>query len=158
MERPSISVKYIAEEIQVDGVSSESAWESAEASSDFWQWFPTDSLLAKKQTRFKIINDNENIYLSIQSFFDGTDYVVPSLRRDFQGGGNDNIAFHFDPFNDRTNSFFFGTNPLGSKARKLMVPMVGITGVKTATLVGTSNGKRSPSNTMVTRLQKQKSP
>lgn len=118
--RPSITVKYIAEEIKVDGISSESAWESAEASSDFWQWFPTDSLIAKKQTRFKIINDDENIYLSIQSFYDGTDYVVPSLRRDFQGGGNDNIAFHFDPFNDRTNSFFFGTNPLGVKREALI--------------------------------------
>ena len=86
----------------------------------FWQWFPTDSLIAKKQTRFKIINDDENIYLSIQSFYDGTDYVVPSLRRDFQGGGNDNISFHFDPFNDRTNSFFFGTNPLGVKREALI--------------------------------------
>ena len=117
---PSIHVKYTSEDIAIDGNADESSWSTAPESSDFWQWFPTDSIRALNQTRFKVLNDDKNIYLSIQTFYPGEDYVIPSLRRDFQGGGNDNIAFHFDPFNDRTNSFFFGTNPLGVKREALI--------------------------------------
>lgn len=119
-ESPSLFVKYIEEEIRIDGQEEEAVWKEAAVSSDFWQYFPTDSIAAEYQTRFKVVNDSKNIYILIKTFYEGEDYVIPSLRRDFQGGGNDNLAFHFDPFNDRTNSFFFGTNPLGVKREALI--------------------------------------
>ena len=40
-------------EIKIDGIGNESVWDIAKWASDFWMWRPTDSLLAKKQTRFK---------------------------------------------------------------------------------------------------------
>ena len=119
-ESPSLFVKYTEEEIVIDGQENETVWKEAAVSSDFWQYFPTDSVSAEYQTRFKVLNDSKNIYIQIKAFYEGEDYVIPSLRRDFQGGGNDNLAFHFDPFNDRTNSFFFGTNPLGVKREALI--------------------------------------
>ncbi len=39
--------------------------------------------------------------------------MVPSLKRDYSARGNDNINLLFDTFNDGTNAFFFGSNPVG---------------------------------------------
>ena len=117
---PSLQVKYIDESIKIDGEANEKVWLTAETATDFWQYFPTDSIRAQMPTSFKVVNDDKNIYLYIKADYTGDDFVIPSLRRDFSGRGNDNIAFHFDPFNDRTNSFFFGTNPLGVQREVLI--------------------------------------
>ena len=50
----------------------------------------------------------------------GSDYIVPSLKRDYRAGGNDNITFMFDPFNDGANAFVFGINPLGVRREALI--------------------------------------
>lgn len=117
---PKLNVKYTSESITIDGVMDETVWEVAEKSTDFWQYFPTDSIRAKLPIYFKVANDDKNIYLLIKTDYTGKDFVIPSLRRDFSGRANDNIAFQFDPFNDRTNSFFFGTNPLGVQREVLI--------------------------------------
>lgn len=117
---PSLNVKYTEEPIRIDGIADEGVWNTAESADGFWQYFPTDSIRAKLPTIFKILNDEKHIYLYIKANYTGKDFVIPSLRRDFSGRGNDNIAFHFDPFNDRTNSFFFGTNPLGVQREVLI--------------------------------------
>ena len=83
-------------------------------------WRPTDSLQAKKQTRFKIIRDDENLYLLVESTTNGTNFTTPSLKRDFSSYGQDYLHILFDTFSDATNAFSFVTNPLGIKADGLI--------------------------------------
>ena len=107
-------------EIKIDGIGNESVWDIAKWASDFWMWRPTDSLLAKKQTRFKIIRDNQNLYILIELFTNGTNFTTPSLKRDFSSYGQDYLHLLFDTFSDATNAFSFVTNPLGIKADGLI--------------------------------------
>ncbi|WP_435578224.1 DUF5916 domain-containing protein [Gilvibacter sp.] len=108
-----VTVKYISEEITVDAVLDEPSWQTAEPATNFWQYFPTDSIQARNQTEIKFMFDDRKLYVGIKVEAIGDDYIVPSLRRDFRAGGSDNITLMFDTFNDGVNAFLFGSNPEG---------------------------------------------
>lgn len=107
-----IFVKLMDQPILIDGDLSEPVWDSATENGNFQQYFPSDSILAKQQTKIKMLYDSTTLYLGVTVYSKGNDYVIPSLQRDFRAGNNDNISFIFDTFNDGTNAFLFGTNPL----------------------------------------------
>lgn len=109
----TVHVKYINQPITVDAVLDETVWAEAEAATNFWQHFPTDSLQAKQQAEIKMLFDDRNLYVGIRVNSANDEFIIPSLRRDFRASGNDNISLLFDTFNDGTNAFFFGTNPMG---------------------------------------------
>lgn len=109
----TVHVKYINQPVTVDAVLDEAVWAEAEAAKNFWQHFPTDSLQAKQQAEIKMLFDDRNLYVGIKVNSANDEYIIPSLRRDFRASGNDNISLLFDTFNDGTNAFFFGTNPMG---------------------------------------------
>jgi hypothetical protein len=116
----SFTVKYISDEIILDGALDESIWSLAESANTFQQYFPSDSIPAKQQSDIKMLYDDTNLYIGIRINAIGKDYVIPSLERDFRAGGNDNISLLFDTFNDGTNAFLFGTNPYGVRREALI--------------------------------------
>ena len=116
----SFTVKYISETITLDGKLEENAWSTADVATNFWQYFPTDSEQAKQQPEIKMLFDDDNLYVGIKVNSASNEFVVPSLRRDFRAGGNDNITLIFDTFNDGTNAFIFGTNPEGVQREMLL--------------------------------------
>ncbi|MDG1264128.1 MAG: hydrolase, partial [Flavobacteriaceae bacterium] len=113
-------MKYTNETIEIDGFGKEKSWGTTNEISDFWQWFPTDSLKADQRTTAKFLVDDENLYVLISSYSKSSEYIVPSLRRDYSGAGNDNVTLIIDTFMDGTNGFMFGTNPLGVKRESLI--------------------------------------
>jgi hypothetical protein len=115
-----VHVKYITETIVLDGLLNESSWSQTEPATDFWNYFPNDSLQAKQQPEIKMLFDDTNLYIGIKVNSPGNDYIIPSLRRDFRAGGSDNITLLFDTFNDGTNAFIFGTNPEGVQREMLL--------------------------------------
>ncbi|MBL7472244.1 DUF5916 domain-containing protein [Robertkochia sediminum] len=119
-EHKSFTVKYTQQSFSIDGILDEEAWETADSAHDFMQYFPTDSVLAHQPTDIKMLVDDATLYLGITVYTSGKDYVIPSLQRDFRAGGNDNISLMFDTFNDGTNAFLFGINPLGVRREALI--------------------------------------
>ena len=119
-ENKKITVKYISEPIKIDGVLDEPVWGKAEYIDDFQQYFPSDTILAKQPTLVKILYDDTKLYISVKATTIGDNYVIPSLKRDYRAGGNDNITFLFDTFNDGTNAFVFGVNPYGVRREALI--------------------------------------
>lgn len=115
-----IFVKFIDQPILIDGDLSENIWEEAFRAADFQQYFPSDSILAKQKTSIKMLYDQVNLYLGVKVYTSGNDFIIPSLQRDFRAGNNDNISFIFDTFNDGTNAFLFGINPLGVRREALI--------------------------------------
>lgn len=111
--KKTIHVKTIQGKITPDGVMDEPEWKNAGYSSDYWQWFPTDSLLASRQTELWMCRDAKTLYIAAKCHTQHSDFVVTTLKRDFRAGGNDNISLIFDTFKDNTNGFLFGTNPFG---------------------------------------------
>ncbi len=108
----SINVKYISEEITIDGVLDESIWQEADVLTNFWQFFPTDSARSNLPTEVRIMYDDNTIYIGIRAEIAG-DIVVSNLRRDFSGASNDNVTLMFDTFKDGTTAFLFGMTPYG---------------------------------------------
>lgn len=119
--KKSFTVKFITDNIDPDGVLDEPIWEIADnGANEFWEYFPLDSVQAKKQSQIKILYDDKNLYVGIKAYSSGKNYATQSLRRDFKGSGSDSFSLVFDTFNDGTNAFLFGINPFGVRREALI--------------------------------------
>ena len=117
------------EEIKVDGELNEEVWQNTGKVGSFWYSFPVDDkeVEAEYQTEVMLTYDDKNIYIAAVCHGDGP-FVIPSLKRDNnQFWRGDVFSVVFDPVNERTNAFGFGTNP---------------SGVQHETLIGANTGTR----------------
>lgn len=108
--------------ISLDGVLDEPIWNDMDWAKDFSQSFPSDTSLAKAQSKVKIAFDERFLYIAAVMYNLGPrdKYVSTSLRRDYRGEQNDGISFVLDTFNDKTNAFQFGVNPYGVQRESLI--------------------------------------
>lgn len=113
-------VNFTTEKIKIDGVLDEQIWQNTSSVGDFWQTFPSDTAKATYQTEVKIAYDDKYVYVSSKCYSRNRKFVILSYRRDYRAGGNDNVSFLFDTFNDRTNAFLFGMNPVGVMREALL--------------------------------------
>ncbi|MDH3652557.1 MAG: carbohydrate binding family 9 domain-containing protein, partial [Saprospiraceae bacterium] len=116
----NLNASFISDAILLDGKLDEASWKSAEEGGNFWQFFPTDSIRAKYPTTFKILYSETTLYVGIRAESIDGNYVVSSLRRDFDGTSNDNVSLLFDTFNDGTTAYFFGVTPYGVRREGLV--------------------------------------
>ncbi|KPL22683.1 MAG: hypothetical protein AMS23_07550, partial [Bacteroides sp. SM1_62] len=118
----SVTIRESNTTIRIDGVLDEQAWLHAEAAADFFQRFPADTSDALTRTEVKLTYDQDFFYVGAVCYdhVDG-DYVVSSLRRDFEGPGNDALNIIIDPFSDLTNGFLFGITPYGVQRESLII-------------------------------------
>ncbi|MGK7389915.1 MAG: DUF5916 domain-containing protein [Candidatus Cyclobacteriaceae bacterium M2_1C_046] len=112
-EKFTYQVNATTEEIIIDGRLEEPLWTRLDHINQFYLNFPIDSVKAEYQTQVLVAYDDKNFYIAGRAFDANPDHVVQSLKRDFDFGGNDNISFYIDPYNDYTNGFTFGITPLG---------------------------------------------
>lgn len=110
---PSSTAVRITDGITLDGNPDEAAWKASKPATGFWETFPADTSLARDQTEIYFGFDDDNLYVAAKCYIQGKDFVIPSLRRDYRAGGNDNLTLVFNPFKDKTNAIVFGMNPLG---------------------------------------------
>lgn len=110
---PYLQLRTTEEKIVIDGDLTEAAWFSGQPATNFWENFPGDSSYCEWPTEIYMTFDDDFLYIGAKCYAPGQEYIVPSLRRDYQAGGSDNITFLIDPFRDKTNAFVFGMNPYG---------------------------------------------
>jgi len=116
-----IPVNFTSETIVIDGELTESLWSMDYHSPlAFHQYFPSDSVLAEDQTEIRMAYDDDNLYISVICHSRGDAYTIPTLRRDYRAGGNDNVTLLIDPFSDGANAFMFGVNPAGVQREGLI--------------------------------------
>ena len=70
-------IPSVSGEIKINGKGEEVDWEKSKWSANFWMWRPTDSLQANKQTQFKMLRDDQNLYILIEVNTDGGNYKSP---------------------------------------------------------------------------------
>ncbi len=99
--------------IEIDGRLDESAWGQRAPARQFWQTFPADSIQNVVQTEIYFLFDDKFLYIGARCYSTGNDYVIPSLRRDYRAGGNDNLTIVLDTYSDGINAQVFGINPYG---------------------------------------------
>ncbi|RMG16472.1 MAG: hypothetical protein D6730_25085 [Bacteroidetes bacterium] len=116
----SVEVEHTSEPVVLDGRLEEAVWKRSKPATNFWQNFPTDTLPAQAPTEIYMAYDQQFLYVGVRCRSKGPNYVIPSLRRDYDFWGNDNISLLFDTFNDKTNAFLFGMNPYGVRREAII--------------------------------------
>jgi len=115
-ENYRIKISQTSQEIKIDGVLDEKAWQTPDKADNFIPVTPVDTGLAIAQTTVLITYDKSNIYVGAVCY-DPTPGKRPveSLRRDFEFGKNDNFRIHIDTYNNQTNGFVFGVSAAGAQ-------------------------------------------
>ncbi|MBT8301872.1 MAG: carbohydrate binding family 9 domain-containing protein, partial [Maribacter sp.] len=114
------TVKYVTAIPKIDGILDEPFWKTADGPHDFQQYFPTDSILAEQPSEIKMVVSNTHLYIGITVKSIGSNWITPSLKRDFRASNGDSMSLVFDTFNDGTNAFLFGINPYGVRREVLI--------------------------------------
>jgi hypothetical protein len=116
--RATIRAVRVMTPLRIDGALDEPLYTSVPPISDFIQQEPREGEPATEKTELWVAFDDDNVYVSFRCWESEPDRVVANeMRRDGPNlwQGNDLVAFSFDTFRDRRNSFNFLTNALGAR-------------------------------------------
>jgi hypothetical protein len=103
----------------LDGILDDQVWQQGGWIDDFTQNEPYNGKKPSQRTEFKIIFDENNLYVAIKSFDTSPDSIVKRLtRRDQQDG--DMAGIIFDSYHDLRTGFLFGTSAGGVKFDQMM--------------------------------------
>jgi hypothetical protein len=98
----------------IDGILDEQLWQDGEWNNDFTQYEPYNGRNASQQTQFKILFDENNLYVAFIAFDSSPDSIVKRMtRRDNIDG--DMLAIVFDSYHDLRTGFLFGVSAANIK-------------------------------------------
>lgn len=108
------TTKANGETPRIDGLINEQAWELVEWSGDFTQQSPNDGADPSQETLFKILYDDDNLYIAIRANDTQPDQIVQRLsRRDgFEG---DWVEINIDSYFDKRTAYSFTASVSGVK-------------------------------------------
>jgi hypothetical protein len=119
VEKKRYKATQISEAPVIDGVLNEKLWDEGEWTDDFTQFEPYNGKKPSQQSEFKILFDDNNLFVAIKSFDTSPDSIVKRLtRRDHEDG--DMVAIIFDSFHDQRTGFLFGVSVGGVKSDQMM--------------------------------------
>jgi hypothetical protein len=98
--------------IILDGMPTEDAWNWVEWAGDFTQWQPNEGKAPSQPTRFKILYDNNFLYVAYDCY-DSTPNLIEKrmARRDAFPG--DFVEINIDSYHDQRTGFSFTTSVSG---------------------------------------------
>ncbi|HOO67469.1 MAG TPA: DUF5916 domain-containing protein, partial [Bacteroidales bacterium] len=98
----------------INGELDDDAWSEGEWAGDFWQYEPAEGAPVSQKTEFKLLYDNNNLYVAIKCLDTNPDSIVSRMtRRDDTDG--DNVTVAFDSYFDQQTAFGFGVSAAGVK-------------------------------------------
>jgi hypothetical protein len=98
----------------IDGFMNDDCWNLVEWSTDFTQVQPVENKPPSQQTAFKVLYDNDNIYLFIRAYDTEPEKIsrIMSRRDNFDG---DMVFVQIDSHFDKQTSFLFCASASGAK-------------------------------------------
>ncbi len=107
------SVKDL-DQIKIDGIIEDTAWDAVDWTSDYIEWEPDNSTPPSQQTKMKIVYDEKNLYVAFRCYEPDPENIVQRMGRrdDFPG---DWIELNIDSYNDDRTAFSFTTSVSGVK-------------------------------------------
>lgn len=107
------------ESIKLDGKLDEKHWDKVSWGGDFIEWLPDENTKPTEKTTFKILYDENNIYVGIRCFDSDPKKIGKWMsRRDgFEG---DWVQIHFDSYHDLRTSFSFTVSASGVKGDEIV--------------------------------------
>ncbi|MFA5329163.1 MAG: DUF5916 domain-containing protein [Prolixibacteraceae bacterium] len=99
---------------QIDGLMNDSCWNNVQWGNDFIQIEPTENKPPTQQTSFKILYDNNNLYVFIRALDTEPDKISRRIsRRDNFDG--DMVSIQIDSYYDQQTAFSFTAMASGAK-------------------------------------------
>jgi hypothetical protein len=98
----------------INGILDDDAWKSGSWAGDFIQNQPYSGRPETQKTVFKILFDENNLYVAIKSFDTSPDSIVNRLTRRDETDG-DLVGIIIDSFHDLRTGFLFGVSSSGVK-------------------------------------------
>jgi hypothetical protein len=118
-EKKRYKATKITSSIVIDGKVNEEAWQQGEWVDDFTQFEPYNGKNPSQKTEFKILFDENNIYVAIKSFDTSPDSIVKRLTRRDQVDG-DMAGIVFDSFHDLRTGFMFAAGVSGVRFDQML--------------------------------------
>ena len=111
----NIYVTETDQPIKVDGKLDDPAWKKAiPYVGYFFQQEPLDRAPSSEKTEVRVLQDTDNLYFGIQCYDSEPDKIFATIkRRDGSFLNDDALELLIDTFQDKRNSYAFGTNPFG---------------------------------------------
>lgn len=105
---------------KIDGFLTEEAWQSVEWAGDFTQWMPSNGAAPSQPTEFKIIYDDNYLYVAIKALDSVPEEIVKRMsRRDgFQG---DFVEINIDSYHDYLTAYSFSATAAGVKGDEKII-------------------------------------
>jgi hypothetical protein len=109
------------DQIYVDGVLNEPAWDQVTPATDFRQQEPNEGVPAAERTEVRVLYDDKYLYAGIRAFDSEPDKInARELTRDASFSNDDKIEILLDTYHDRRNAYRFAVNPLGAQQDALI--------------------------------------
>jgi hypothetical protein len=98
----------------IDGLLNDPAWDQVEWGGDFIQRMPIEREAPSQETSFKILYDDNNLYVGVRAYDTEPEKIVKRMgRRDgFEG---DWVEINIDSYNDKRTAFSFSASVSGVK-------------------------------------------
>lgn len=100
---------------KIDGLLSDECWNLVEWSSNFIQSHPAENKPPSQETAFKILYDNENLYVFIRAFDTDPDKISRIMSR-WDNFNGDMVVVELDSYFDKQTAFLFAASASGAKS------------------------------------------
>ena len=112
--RPSVTALRVEAPPVIDGELDEGVWQQASIGGDFIQYEPFDGIKMSERTEFRILYDDNAIYIGIWAFDSEPEKILArTMSRDIWPREDDCVFIVIDTFLDRRNGYAFTINPNG---------------------------------------------
>ncbi|MFZ0392008.1 MAG: DUF5916 domain-containing protein [Calditrichia bacterium] len=99
----------------IDGLHTDVVWHKAQEGNGFRQYDPVEGAEPSQQTTFRIMYDQENIYVFITAYDDEPQKIVSRLSRRDQAEASDLAGVIIDSRHDHRTAYEFSVNPANVK-------------------------------------------
>ena len=114
--------KIIDEDIVIDGLKNDLAWQKAIPSGDFTQYMPNPGKLPSQKTEVQFAFDDQYFYLFARMYDSAPDSILKQISGRDRMDNTDVFGFWISTYNDGNNAFGFSTNPEGVQVDRIITP------------------------------------
>jgi hypothetical protein len=113
-EKKQYTATHITTPPVINGILDDEAWQAGTWAGGFTQNQPYNGQPETQRTEFKILFDDNNLYVAIKSYDTSPDSIVNRLTRRDEADG-DLVGIILDSFHDLRTGFLFGVSSAGVK-------------------------------------------
>ena len=105
----------------IDGDISDSVWNKAQLTDEFYQSDPDEGAPASQRTTVRILYDENNLYIAVMAYDTEPAKIIGRIKqRDGALDNDDLIRIYLDPNLTRRDGYVFDVNPLGARREGLL--------------------------------------